>query len=214
MSGLRPAFSVTSVKCSVAVVAIEMVVRQRVRLYFQRIGMHRVVERAAVDHVEIEQAGVVVVEPHASRARCLRAANRACAEPKLCVKSMPAFRCASSKRIAGPARRRWDGARLRTWRGVRACIGMRRLRRSDRSEPIIRRKRSIISVASRVPLPAPLPPVRSTAVVVRNSTAGTRFSGARSGPTWQPTQMRCSPLRTQNQPCSWRSAAALSHRAE
>ena len=30
---------------------------------------------------------------------------------------------------------------------------------------------------------------------MRSSTAGTRFSAARSGPVWQPTQMRCSPPR-------------------
>ena len=46
-------------------------------------------------------------------------------------------------------------------------------------------------------------------MVERISTAGTLFSEARSGPVWQPTQMRCSPRRIQNQPCSWRNGCAL-----
>ena len=43
--------------------------------------------------------------------------------------------------------------------------------------------------------------MRSTGVVDFTNTAGTAFSGARSGPVWQPTQMRCSPFRSQNHPC-------------
>src|ERR1035441_2266792 len=39
-----------------------------------------------------------------------------------------------------------------------------------------------------------------TGSVLRSSTWGTAFSGARSGPAWQPTHTRCSPRRAQNQP--------------
>ena len=42
---------------------------------------------------------------------------------------------------------------------------------------------------------------------MRSSTSGTRFSDARSGPAWQPTQIRCSPRRAQNHPCSCRNTA-------
>jgi len=38
-----------------------------------------------------------------------------------------------------------------------------------------------------------------TGTVVRLRISGTRFSGDRSGPAWQPTQMRCSLGRIQNQ---------------
>ena len=41
-----------------------------------------------------------------------------------------------------------------------------------------------------------------TGSVLRNSTCGAAFSGARSGPAWQPTHTRCSPRRAQNQPFS------------
>ena len=53
---------------AVSIVAIEMIVRRRGRLLFQRIWMHRVVERASVHHVKRLQAGVVVVEPDAASA--------------------------------------------------------------------------------------------------------------------------------------------------
>ena len=80
-------------KVPVAVVAIEMIVRRRGRLVLQRIGMHRVVERAPVDHVKRLPAGVVVVEPDAARARSLEQRTQL-ARPK-------AMRKANSRLVAG-----------------------------------------------------------------------------------------------------------------
>jgi hypothetical protein len=42
--------------------------------------------------------------------------------------------------------------------------------------------------ASAFDVPTGFAPVKSTAVVVRNNTAGTRFSDDLSGPAWHPTQ--------------------------
>ena len=57
---------------SVAVVAIEMIVRRGNRLVLQRIRMHGIIERPAIHDVEIRQTVVVVVEPHAARARAFQ----------------------------------------------------------------------------------------------------------------------------------------------
>src|ERR1035437_9066788 len=59
-------------KGAVAVVAIKMIVRRCCGLFLERIGMHGVVERPPVDHVERLQSGVVVVEPDASGACSLK----------------------------------------------------------------------------------------------------------------------------------------------
>ena len=56
----------------VAVITIKMVVRRRYRLVFQRIRMHRVVQRSSIHHAGATAAGVVVVDPDAPRARSLQ----------------------------------------------------------------------------------------------------------------------------------------------
>jgi len=63
-SGLRSDIG----KVRVTIVAIKMVVRRRVGLVLQGVGVHRIVERAAAHHIERGKAGVVVVEPDAASA--------------------------------------------------------------------------------------------------------------------------------------------------
>src|ERR1035438_4886343 len=49
-----------------------MVVRRRLRLLLQRVGVHSRRQRSAGDHVQILVPIVVVVEPYRSRARALQ----------------------------------------------------------------------------------------------------------------------------------------------
>ena len=51
-----------------AVVPIKMIVRRNGRLLFQRVRMHRIIERPAVRDIEIGHTIVVVVEPDTARA--------------------------------------------------------------------------------------------------------------------------------------------------
>ena len=59
-------------KVAVAVVTIKVIMRRRCRFLFQRIGMHRVIQRPSVHYVKRLPPGVVVVEPDAARARTLQ----------------------------------------------------------------------------------------------------------------------------------------------
>ena len=53
---------------AIAVVAIEMIVRRRLRRLTERIRMDVIAQRPAVSHVEIRQPVIVVVEPDTARA--------------------------------------------------------------------------------------------------------------------------------------------------
>ncbi len=68
MLAATPAWSVTSVKCAVAVVSVEMIVRRDCRGLLQRVRMHSLFERLPTDHVKIGQSIIVIVEPDAARA--------------------------------------------------------------------------------------------------------------------------------------------------
>ena len=171
---------------SIAVVAIKVIVRHRIGLHLQRIGMHRVVQRASVDHVERFQPGVVVVEPDAARSRAFQKRTQL-PRPETVREMNPRL----VARIFKPDHRRLHCGRPRL---RRLRCGRRRLRgrswvrlyNRSRGSRLRRGHRDSAEQKKKAKVHFELPPgdapratalafapVRSAGVVVRSSTAGT-----------------------------------------
>jgi len=142
---------------AIAIVVIEMIVRQCGRLLFERVRMHRIIEGAAVRDIERGKSRSCRSRTGATSAGAFEQRTQL-PRPKLCVKSIPALSLASSKTIdaAAPAVRQTLAARSQVSRGFPLPAAKWRLRSGegcgDRKEDCTgkSRYRFDISVASQL----------------------------------------------------------------